>query len=402
MNSQAEVIKPLTIRDKVSAIPIRNIYNYPASTSNLSAFKNKLVILDFMATNCVSCIRVLPRLDSIQKRYGDKVQVFLVTHEKRENVKKFLLNHPTLKLAIIGEDTLLAKYFPHTYISHEVWIKDGVVKAITYPEYVNNKNIEFLLAGNKVNWPVKKDLIDFDYSKPLPAATFYSAVTLSLPDVPWKFIQTTDTLKEVSRTLAVNMSIPDLYMRAYGRSYFSRGHIMLNVQDTSKFVYDSTDYYEAWKSANTFCYESVLPLKLSAVERRNKMLVDLNLFFGLDGRIEFIPVTGYALVRTDSATALLTKETSRALAKVEGSKSLSLKELTWYLNESWYGMPAVDETGITGKLYVNIPGDVLKDPTRLQQVLKVYGLKIIECTINAEMLVIEENKLKIKNEIHLQ
>ena len=141
----SQEIKPLLIGETVPVIKINTNFNTTALPSN-TAIDKGLVILDFMATNCSSCIKLLPHLDSIQKNYGNKIRIFLVTEQKKEKVKKFLQAHPEIKLPVIGEDTLLSKYFPHTFISHEVWIMDGVVKAITYPEYVTDKNIQSLLA----------------------------------------------------------------------------------------------------------------------------------------------------------------------------------------------------------------------------------------------------------------
>ena len=83
-------IKPLTIGDKVPDVTIKNIYNYPALQSNLSAFNNKLLILDFMATTCTGCIKLLPHLDSLQKEFGDQIQIFLISYEKRERVINFI------------------------------------------------------------------------------------------------------------------------------------------------------------------------------------------------------------------------------------------------------------------------------------------------------------------------
>jgi thiol-disulfide isomerase/thioredoxin len=167
LKSNAQEIKPLTIGDKVPDAVIKNIYNYPALQSSISAFNNKLLILNFMATNCISCLKALPRFASLQNEYGDKIQIVLVTNQSAEKIKTFLRLRPEVKLPIVSGDSVLSKLFPHTFISHEVWIKEGVVKAITYADYVNKTNIETILSDKKINWPVKRDMAEFDYSKPL-------------------------------------------------------------------------------------------------------------------------------------------------------------------------------------------------------------------------------------------
>lgn len=404
LKSDAQQIKPLTVGDKVPAVAIKNIYNYPASSSNLSAFKNKLVILDFMTTYCSSCLKALPRFDSLKKMYGDKVQVFLVTYEKKEKIKKFLQNRTWLKLPIIVEDTLLKKYFPHIYISHEVWIKDGMVKAITEPEYVTGNNIETLLAGNSVSWPVKRDAADPDYTRPLFAVNenidrpvFYSALSGHIPDVAVKYLHSTDSSKGITKMLMVNLPVIDLYLYCYGKRTYPSGHILLKVNDTSRYIYNRvTGYKDVWKQKHTFCYEAVLPQELPAEAARNKMLFDLDLYLGTNGRMEKTDVPAYVLRRTDTVLRLVSKEVSRVLTNKEGSAGISLTALLFRLNHSGYGIPAFDETGLSQKLYLNLSRQALYNIPLLQKELSRYGLQLIKEVREAEMFVLQENNLPTK------
>ncbi len=74
----AQVVKPLKIGERAPDITISDVYNSQASTIHSFDLKGKLVILDFMATTCVPCIKVLPRFDSLQKQYGKRLQIILV------------------------------------------------------------------------------------------------------------------------------------------------------------------------------------------------------------------------------------------------------------------------------------------------------------------------------------
>ena len=48
--------------------------------------QKKTVVLDFFATNCVQCKRMLPNLVDFATRHGDKVQVLLIAVPERDDV----------------------------------------------------------------------------------------------------------------------------------------------------------------------------------------------------------------------------------------------------------------------------------------------------------------------------
>ncbi|MBA3675726.1 MAG: redoxin domain-containing protein, partial [Chitinophagaceae bacterium] len=181
-NNAISQIRTLKINSVVPNVKITSLLNYPTSTANYSQFKNKLIILDFFTTGCRSCIEAIPNFSILQKKYDSQIQIFLVTYQSAENVKKFLLNHKTI-LPIISEDTIFSKLFPHVFIPHEVWIKNGIVKAMTSAEYVKDENIQALLKGEKITWKVKTDINDFDYDKSLLTINTESIPEQSLPSV---------------------------------------------------------------------------------------------------------------------------------------------------------------------------------------------------------------------------
>jgi len=159
----AESITPLTIGDKVPDVVLKNMLFYKDSTANISDFKGKLLILDFMSVFCLSCMKALPRIDSLQKRYGDKIQVLLITPNKKEGIEdafKRTKLADKLNLPIVPRGSDLKKYYSHKIISHIVWIdQSGITKAITHSDYIQAKNIESMLKNSRVDWPVKKDIM---------------------------------------------------------------------------------------------------------------------------------------------------------------------------------------------------------------------------------------------------
>jgi thiol-disulfide isomerase/thioredoxin len=164
-------VKPSTIGDTVPDITITNVYNYPASTIHLSDLKGKLVILDFWAVWCTGCIQGMPKLDSLQKEFQNKLQVILINDEgeksaiENENKTKAFFSRWKIKSnglfalpSSLKRIDSLEKLFPHIYIPHYVWIGPrGKVIAITSSGEITRENIKAALDGSPNVMPLKPD-----------------------------------------------------------------------------------------------------------------------------------------------------------------------------------------------------------------------------------------------------
>ncbi|WP_166792088.1 TlpA family protein disulfide reductase [Pedobacter alluvionis] len=132
------------------------IYNGEDLTNkDLSGYKGKLLILDFWATWCGSCVSSLPKLSKLQQNFTGKMKVILVNcYNTRDNEKKisdFYLKRKDLLLApqlpTVINDRSLLQMFPHRIIPHYVWIDaNGTVAAITNSQYINACQIKQLLS----------------------------------------------------------------------------------------------------------------------------------------------------------------------------------------------------------------------------------------------------------------
>src|SRR5690242_4363776 len=155
--NRGQKVKPLTVGDRVPDTEINNVYNYPSCKIQLSALRGKLVILDFWASWCSSCINGMPASDSLQKQFKGRLQILLVnpklTGDSLLQLRR-TLHHLQLKLGtaislpVVLFDTNLYSYFPFHYLPHLVWIgRDGRVKAITGKEDLTYENILAILEG---------------------------------------------------------------------------------------------------------------------------------------------------------------------------------------------------------------------------------------------------------------
>jgi len=90
----------IAIGQQVPDILIRNISGLNGSDKTpaalpLSAFKGKLLILDFWATWCAPCIASFPKMKMLQQKYQKDLQVILVNNEPVARVTAFLLKRKT-------------------------------------------------------------------------------------------------------------------------------------------------------------------------------------------------------------------------------------------------------------------------------------------------------------------
>lgn len=401
-------IKSLQVGDKVPDIVITKIINDQLRTARIADFKNQLLILDFWDTYCGSCIEALPKLDAMQRKFGDKIKILAVTYQKEELVVDFFNKNrflKGLKPACVVEDDILRAYFKHKLISHEVWIHNGVVKAITSPEYVNEKNIEAILKGEHVDWPVKNDSYDFDpknrmfslnesdlYAKSSKFQEF-SGITGYRAGIDYRrgIAFDDDTLKHEYRISFYNKSIVDAYkallfqIDTVKRSFIlTPGRLILQVKDPSKYIYNSEQgLKDPWDRENMFCYEMLSTRQLKKTDRIKRVIQDLNLKLGLNARWEKRMVNCLVIYRANPEINPDTVSIPREPAMKMIFSAVPL--MSFDLSQQY--PPALDETGYKGYIYL-LPMNGEKDALRKQ--LQRYGFDYKEASREIEVMVISE------------
>ncbi len=193
--------------------------------TNLSAHRNKLIILDFWAPWCSSCLGSLKKLDSLKKTWDqDKVIIIPVTTMGLNDIMR-TLNYFNWDYRSIYEDNFLSARFSHQALPFMVWIKDGHVIATPKAGYANTANINAVLADSNFEVFNKTDvkLIDtnitlFTKDNGLPDHVFYDSQDSKLVGyIPgytgtnFKVFKTKDSLS----LYAVNSTIDRIYQEAY-------------------------------------------------------------------------------------------------------------------------------------------------------------------------------------------
>lgn len=401
-------IRNLQVGDKVPDILIAKIINDKVRTARITDFKDQLLILDFWDTYCGGCIEALPNLEAMQRMFGNKIKILAVTYQKEALVLDFFKNNKFLnglRPACVVEDDMLRSYFKHKIISHEVWIYNGVVKAITSSEYVNEKNIETILRGDPVDWPIKDDSHDFD-----PKRKMFSQNESDLYAKSNKFQEFSgiagyragidyrrgiafddDTIKHNYRISFYNKSIVDAYKALLFQSdtvkrdfILTPGRLILQVKDPSKYVYKSElGLKGTWDRENMFCYEMLSTQLLKKTDRIKKVIQDLNLKLNLNARWEKRMINCIVIYKANPSinpdTVSMPKEA--AMKMIFSAVPLMIFDM------SQKYPPTLDETGYKGYIYL-VSRNGEKDAIRKQ--LQRYGFDYKEAFREIEVIVISE------------
>ncbi len=399
----------LKIGDKVPDITIDNIRNYKTTKAKLSDFRGKLLILDFWATWCGPCVAMIPKMNGLQKEFGDKIQFLSITYQAEKEAMTFLSrldkqNSSHSNLPLVFGDKLLKNLFPHQTLPHYVWIdKDGKVVAITGYDAVTADNINTQLTQGGFETLLKTDAIsNYDYNDPL----FLDPQKANLVRTQSVLTGYIEGLRAASshnvnstnaglkkKITATNLSMVRLFQVAMGKGtgQYTWDKTILEVSDTTKVRNRSSGskYIEWLSNGNGFCYELILPEKFT----------DPFAIMEQDLRRYFLNYTA-TIERKPSEVLVLQKTSSSDLIKTNGGTPSTKIDATgcWLINKNlsvlnrWvdsYLKPVVDETGYDGNVDIELTAN-MDDLNAINKELSRYHLQYISATREIEFLVIRD------------
>ncbi|MEI9945855.1 MAG: TlpA disulfide reductase family protein [Chitinophagaceae bacterium] len=269
--------KVLDIGDSVPKFQLINLFNQ-VGTIDSRSLKGKLVILDFWNLRCSSCIAAMPKMDSLQEKFGDKIQIIMVTNDERPKVDRFFKRFPKRlpKTPVVVADTLLHQLFPHQFVPHHVWITEqGLVEYITSGNNTNEETFAAYFAGKKLNFIENLDVSDLDMNIPIWKAAdgrvahrikYYSALAGYLTEYPYGRFQIKRDGKKITGMKYLNTNLLTLYKVAYGglneRGVFAKeARISIEVTDSTVFFFKGNQPdFDSWKQENYYSYDAeVMP-----------------------------------------------------------------------------------------------------------------------------------------------
>lgn len=405
--------QPLKIGESLPDMTFDHVVNFPQRAASLSELtKGKILIIDFFATWCGPCVASLPHLDSLQRKYKDRISILLVSEESPKVIEQYSRTKlANISLPIIASDKRLNNLFPHHLIPHDVIIdKGGTYIATTDPDDLKDKELDNLLQGSITGITPKQDNLSFDYRQPLLVNgnggndsnfVYRSILTHYIPGIGSGTSNGVDSNGYYYRTLNTNDYTVGLFITAFGKGVYSvinRKRLIVNLPDSATYfpVRPLAAYYK-WATQNVYCYELIVPKALPADEFYNLMFDQLNHLFDIKGTKEMRLQDCWVIKKIDNGHELpKSKGGEKSGAHTGHLRNLKLKVLLNFLNAFRDIENVIDDTGITYPVDMELPFVEHNPPQRypdideIRENLNRYGLDIQKEKRNVEILVISK------------
>ena len=411
----------LQIGQEVPEINILNLHNYKdkkgksATSAKLSDFKGKLLILDFWATWCSPCVAMIPKMDSLQKEFGDKIQFLSITYQSEKEVLPFMKRYQTQKgkhydLPIVTDDTVLSRVFPYKNLPHYVWLDStGKVVYITGHREITQENIFAVLSGESKLLSRKKDfIISYDPNKPLfndrnggdgGNMIYHSILTGYTAGLGASFnFKKAEGIAGVRMTI-FNLPIKNILAFAYarGKTVFNDKRIVVLSKDSLLMTRPKNAKPVEWQTNNSYCYELVIPERLKD-DLFNFAISDLQrLFPQYVIKVKPEKQQCMALIRTSESDRIKSKGGSSVSDfGLFGFKlkNFPLARLTAQLNVIYMQGSSFwisDETGYTDPVDLAITAN-MSSFEEINKALEPYELKYVQKEITVDKLIIDDKK----------
>lgn len=403
---QSQPVKALHIGDTVPDITITNVYNYPSSAIQLSDLKGKLVILDFWATWCGSCLSAFPEMHQLKKAFGKDVDILFVNSFSNDDEAKVKNTFSRLKaqfgttvsLPYVLKDTVLSLYFPHRFVPHYVWLNQyHKVVAITHRYDVTEKNIREFLSGQTPSMEIKDDAKLFNTEIPLlvdgnggdaGAFLYRSVLTKYKPGLGHAGGMKMDKDGNITGVYFINATPLSMIRSAYPalRNY-KASRVLYKVSDPATFKDHS-----ATETQYSFCYELICP-PVSEKRVKEYLQDDLRKFFNVRVSFENKNMDCYVLKPSGDLTKIIAKSDSSYSQiardflhkKFRGQPVSALTGLM----EDILKKPVIDETNEHCKIDLDFPSNIFSyDLANMIAFLHGNGLDLIPAVRKIRVAVI--------------
>lgn len=411
-------VKPLVIGDKMPDVQLTVLDNGAVKQVSLASLYNKQpMILDFWATWCGPCIKTITEADSLLRITKANVLFLPISYEPVATVQGHIQKHKRLQgvpfLFAVHDSILAGKLIEMKGIPHEVWVgTDGIIKAITYPEEIDAEHLVLFAKGALPVLPLKRDLVDIDYSKAIPfdnseirARSILTGYKPGVSSLVGAFVPALDAQAKTNRFVGLNKSILQLYYAAFCASNgpLRMNRMELHVKDTLglfPYLFEQRIGRKGVKQ-RLYCFEMILPNDVETSMLYEQVLKDLNRLVPYTAMIEKRELDCWILQRRSESVPLLYSIKKPGTVWKGGVLSAlyccSTGLMTEYLN--WQmELPVVDESRLTGIYdfdfnfqYITANGELCLEPGSVRSSLATYGLELVRGKRFVDILVIRDN-----------
>jgi thiol-disulfide isomerase/thioredoxin len=133
-------------------VPDIRVTTLRGETLQLASLRGRLVVVDFWATWCPPCVKVIPNLNRLAKEHGDDLVIVGITDEPRADVESFMRTHAVgySLVADVSDESLPEPFSRVESIPTMFFVgRDGLIRAVLvgYHDY-GALDAQLLAAGD--------------------------------------------------------------------------------------------------------------------------------------------------------------------------------------------------------------------------------------------------------------
>jgi thiol-disulfide isomerase/thioredoxin len=120
MPSRAQ--QPYAVHTMAGELNFPVVLSAAPAPSSLAEARDRLVIIDFFGTWCGPCVRALPNLQQLQKKFENEIRIILVAEENMQTLKKFIAKYESFNLPMVIDTGSLIRsaiqppYYPYSLV----------------------------------------------------------------------------------------------------------------------------------------------------------------------------------------------------------------------------------------------------------------------------------------------
>ncbi len=386
--------------------------NTPQKTITLAAEKDKLILLDFWNTWCSACILNFPRMEELQKQFGDKVKILAVSSQDRPTLEKFFASENGSKykqVKSVAGDKMMGKLFPHMGVPYIVWIKDGKLLSTTDAYQVTSEALTAITAGGSADLNTITQLSRsrplmlseaFDQTKNVNLLNYSFMTKGYLPQIGSGSTFRTTKVGKVYGLQMTNIPLKDIlfsvgyhfFAEKKDPKEFTEKRMILEVKDPSQIL-GQPQSDGTFERSLMYSYEFIVP-EDKAETLYPAMLEGLSRFTDYDITIENRRIECLILQKIPGSDLLKTKGGEFKNTFPQSPSVLQNSPLQGMVNMINGNTPIkllmLDETGYTDHVDLKISG--VQTAEQLSTELEKYGLRVIKEHRNVEVMVVRDKK----------